>query len=499
MFWLGTGVLMVVMARVAAKDGGRAGLWFAVLASMLLMPTWITWRFGSLTMDFRAVGQVLGLMSLALAWSGPYPPSAERPRRRLLLADLMILVLFLVQVYTQRRIGRFGPLTAPDIARRWVLPYVAGRVFLGSADDVARVLPVASKLLMGLATFAVVEAVTKVHLVNRLLGKNFALLEGGEGYRWGLKRAQGPLDHPIFFGMMLVLLWPWVDEAARRAWRGRGEKWWLALAGMMAAAVVVTVSRGAQISLVGTVGVTAFFRMPQYRLRMFVAAVVLGGGGYVAKHELSEVLSKWAGEKAEEVRIVEINGNEYEYSGTNHRVLLFKAYEQAMVDTGAFGFGYEMLGIELEEAVAQRFSSIDDHYIRFLLQYGYVGLGAFVLLSLVSLIDLARVAWDVRQEVSGLAAAQFGGFAMVTVGLLSVWFSPDFGAVWLFSAGLAGNLRCLPPSEAPAAPEPPTDSDADEPEEPAGFAPPPLRPRIVPAHPPYRTPTPTPTQRQGPL
>ena len=472
---LAVGILITAFTR-----GGRTALWGGWFVATLLLPAWLTLQTGSLLIDLRAVAGCAGLLGLVVGLKNK-DANDSHSSFRVLPADVVIVILVLIQAYSQLRIGRFGPLTLPEIARKWFLPYMVGRVFLGSYNDLERILPLASKLFMALSVAALVEAVTKVHLINRVLGKTYGLLEQGEGYRWGLKRAQGPLDHPIFFGMMLVLLFPWAIEATDRAWKRQGPRWWLLLAPTMGAAIIVTVSRGAQIAAVMTVIVTVFFQKPKWRVAIVLLGIIGGGGAVTAKELLSGALSKMAGEKDEEARIIQINGDEVEYTGTNHRMLLFKVYEDAIANTGLFGYGYELRGIELEESIAQRFGSIDDHYILFLLQHGYAALVSFLILAGAGMLDLGILAWNPKNPTACFAGASFGAMFAVTVSLLSVWFAPDFGMIFLFASGLASNLRNLPAASESTPPPSPTKTDVRVIDMET------LRPRLVPAHAPIRT------------
>jgi len=477
MFFLAAFCLMAGILATASTQGGRPAFWGGWFVALLLLPSWLAFPCGSLLLDLRTVAAVTGLIALTI---GRKVDDAEEPAFtfRLLPADVVIVALVLVQCYSQLRIDRFGPLTGPEIARKWLLPYLVGRIFLRSARDLDRVAPLAARLFLGLSVYAIVEALIKFNPINRLLGKTYGLLEQGEGYRWGLKRAQGPVDHPIFFGMMLVLLFPWAVEASLRAWRGRGPRWWLLLTPALLAAILVTVSRGAQIAVALTIAVTVFFQLPRWRVHFVVLALVIGLGAVAGKELISEGLSRWAGESKEETRLLEINGEEVEYTGTNHRILLFKVYEHALRNVDTFGYGYELRGIELEESIAQRFGSIDDHYILFLLQHGYAALGAFLILAILATLDLGILAWDVRNPTASFAAVSCGSMAAVTVSLLSVWFAPDFGMVWLFAAGLASNLRNLPvnlESPGPSASDSPTETEARD-----------RRPRLTPASAPIR-------------
>jgi O-antigen ligase len=170
-----------------------------------------------------------------------------------------------------------------------------------------------------------------------------------------------------------------------------------------------------------------------------VAAVAL----YVARDSLVDALSNFAGEKGEEASIVMIDGEEYEYTGTNHRVLLFKVYREAFERIGTFGYGFELRRMPLDEDLALRFGSIDNHYILFFLRNGYPGLITFAALTITTILSLARLAWNVEDGRSVLAAGLCGALVGIGVTLFSVWMAPSFGQAWLFCAGLAGNLRML--------------------------------------------------------
>ena len=103
-----------------------------------------------------------------------------------------------------------------------------------------------------------------------------------------------------------------------------------------------------------------------------------------------------------------------------------------------------MRAVELEESVAQRFGSIDSHYLMFYLQYGYVGVSLFVMLMIVVLYYSVCAAWDDKQRWCTLCGGLAGAFLALALLMTSVWFAPDYGAVWLFNAGLIANIRSLP-------------------------------------------------------
>lgn len=428
---------MGIILAQAKAHGARYGLWWGWMLSVMVLPAWLNFRIGPIQFEMRSAAAATSFLGFFLF------PTADAAKRWV-LADVLMAILFGMQMVSQYRANDLRIYTIMDVARGWLLPYLMGRWFLGSLQDIRRVLPLLCPMFVFLSVYAIVEAGIKVNPINVALGKTFGLLEQGEGYRMGLKRAQGPLDHPIFFGMMLVMLLPWAIEAARCSREPGARRWWRFVPWLIGGALLATVSRGPQIAAIATLYVTLFFRNPRWRPLIFGLAVSAAISMYVGKEVVQEVLGKMAGEKQEDVTIIMIDGEPTEYTGTQHRVLLFTVYADALKAAGYFGFGRKLEGVQLEESIAERFGSIDDHYMLFYLQHGWLGIGMFGVLALCSLYYLARLAWDVNRSTSLFAAVLFGALAGVDVLLVSVWLSPDFGSVWIFCTGLSATLWSLP-------------------------------------------------------
>lgn len=422
---------------VAATGGPRKALWVGWMTTLMLAPVWLVKGFGSIQMDMRTGAAVAVLAGFLL-----FPE--EKLRIRWLWLDTLLLLLVASQVVSGFGADEIRPLTIPEIMRRWLPAYVMGRLFFQSVDDLDRLLPIVSRLVLILSLYAIGEALLKFNPVNEILGKHYAVLEAGEGYRWGIKRAQGPLNHPIFFGLMLVMLFPWAVEAGRRARHGAGPRWWLSLPALAFGSVFCTASRGPIIAALFTVYATLFFRRPKLRIVMVLALAIGATGVYHGKDAMIRALSKAAGESEVAARTLVIDGEEVEYTGTKHRLLLYRVYRKAIREAGLFGYGGRMRNVPIEEHLTQRFSSIDNHYLRFLLQRGYMGIGCFVAVTLCALAYLAIAAWNPKRPQAGFAGAMFGSLMAVALLLQTVWFAPDFAVVWLFCAGLAGSLHSLP-------------------------------------------------------
>jgi hypothetical protein len=396
---------------------------------------------------------VAGLAGLAGFLVRPDPhPGTVKPR--LVVCDLFVAGLVASMLVSQQLNNDLRFLTPVDFTLTWALPYAVGRLFFRSPEDIGRLLPFAAGLTLYLTVYAGFEAVTHVNPVNRLLGySDWILDESGAGVRWGLKRAVGPVGHPIALGMLLVLILPWAIEAWRKAGLREGPGWWRWLPAAVLAAIVCTVSRGALMAA-GFVGYSAaYFARPKWR-PVLTAVALLGGVVYFQyREEAIEMLGRMAGEKPNEDSVL-IDGKEYPYSGTRHRSLLALAYRQSLDEAGLFGYGYHAKKADRDD-IDQRFRSIDDHYLHFQLRFGMMGVGLFLAVAACTLLYLARSAYHTGAPEAGFAAALFGAVLGVTVMLQSVWFAPDFGRAWLFCAGMAASLESLrvgvPAKSAPSA------------------------------------------------
>ncbi len=360
MFYAFAYLLLFGMAYLGIRRGPHAALWGGWMFALLLVPAWVVIPIGTFTLDLRTVAAVAGLAAVWLM----------QPRDlggRWLLADLLVALLILVQVIAEYQAGQLGPLAVPEILRKWLLPYLVGRWFLGNIGDVGRVLPYFCWAMLLVSLYGIAEAASHVNFFNHLVGKVYGPLEEGAGYRWGLKRAQGFLDHPIYFGNLIVLLFPWVLEARRRSALGEGPRWWRALPFIVFGALLSTASRGPLLAAVFCAVAPVFFSRPRWRLPIVCAVVLTLVVVIQGKALVVEALSQWAGEEDELPTLV-IRGEEVEYSGTKHRLLLHQAYEDGLENLGLFGFWLGPARHRSRCRFRLRFRSIDDHYLLFLLQ-----------------------------------------------------------------------------------------------------------------------------------
>lgn len=421
---------LVLMAERGFHDGLRRAWFIATLA----VPGWFFVALRSITLD--AVTGV-GLATLLAALFRPFPGSRTRP----VLSDLLVVAIVLAAVASDAINRLLIPGTVLELVRTWVMPYLLGRLALTTWADTRRMLPLVVALATGLAAFGLLEAVSHVNLLAVASGKRWALLETGEGFRWGLKRAQGNTNHPIYFGLLLTLTLPWVLLAGRAALRREAPRWWLATPILTTAAAFVTVSRAAHLAVLMVFGADLFFRRPSYRWPMVFLAAAVGLFFLAFREQTLDLLGAYAGEAEVGESQVMIYGEKYEYTGTRHRDLLVLAYAEAVEKAGWVGYGTTLRDIPLDPNMDGRFNSIDHHYLLHYLRYGLLGMGALLALSAATAWNLGREAWARDGPLSDLSAGLFGAFVGVTVMARGVAFSFDFAATWLFVAGLAASMR----------------------------------------------------------
>ncbi|HKB03987.1 MAG TPA: hypothetical protein VKD90_17320 [Gemmataceae bacterium] len=429
-FVLGFVGTLVLMAERGYRDGMKVA-WFA---ATLAVPGWLTVSFRSIAVD--AITGVT-LATLIATLRQPFAGS----RTRWVLCDVLVGAFVLTCVLSDAVNRILIPGTVIELVRTWVLPYLVGRLFLHFWDEMRGVLPVLVALVAGISVYALFEAVSHINILAVLTGKKWDLLETAEGFRWGLKRAQGNTNHPIYFGLLLALTLPWSLMAARAAMRHEAPRWWVAVPALVAAAAFVTVSRAAHLAILIVFTADLFFRRPSYRIPMLFVAVAIGLVFFVFREEALDLLGAYAGETTAGVERVKIYGVEYDYTGTRHRDLLLLAYDEAIEQAGWFGYGTTFQDMPLDPNMDVRFWSIDHHYLFHYLRYGILGTAAFLALAAAGAWNLGREALARDGPLSDLAAGLFGAFVAVVLLVRGVAFSFDFGATWLFVAGLAASWR----------------------------------------------------------
>ncbi|HEY5315690.1 MAG TPA: O-antigen ligase family protein [Pirellulales bacterium] len=439
--WLLAVVLILAWTLWKTFTVGRRYALGSAVALSLLVPNWVEVWLGPLWFDMRVTTAAIALSIYCLhprtRWHGP-----------LVAADWALVGLMAVHVASDTVNDGFQWTTLLRTYGEWGIAYVAGRLAIQEIGDLRRLAPLVCLVGMLLAGWAVFEAVTHVNPADVVFGQRPPEMFPRSVVRLGLKRAEGPVRHPIFFGMLQLLLWPWSLEAAAQSTAGRRPRWWRAAPWVSAVGILATVSRGPTLALGAACYLVALGSRPAWRRPLLAAGAVAALLLFVGRHQIIDVLHVLSQEHklGSEARVV-VDGQEIPYTGTMHRVLLWRVYAKAMQRAGWIGFGTDRtagfpirvpFGPE-DTQTLKYLQFIDNEYILLDLRLGRLGVIGFVCLiaaPAIYLLLLGRPGHECRLFCLGLAAVMMS----VMLELFTVWLPHDFGFVLFWSCGVGAGL-----------------------------------------------------------
>jgi hypothetical protein len=136
-------------------------------------------------------------------------------------------------------------------------------------------------------------------------------------------------------------------------------------------------------------------------------------------------------------------------SSARTRLLLFEIYWKALMQAGFLGYGTDAvstfpvnvpLGRDEAEAI-QKIWMVDNFYLLMTLRFGYLGLGAFLVVAACSLWQLLRVHdSNSSTSVGCFSAAALGSIIGVLILLWTVWMPGEIGFPLFWSFGLSTGL-----------------------------------------------------------
>jgi hypothetical protein len=422
---------LYLIRNAGYMEGGRP-VW---VMALLLIPVWFQTRVATFTIDPRTA------CALALLIGFLQQRVHVRESANWYFADLAIILLCAGITVTQLVRESAMPLAPLDEIRQLVLPYVVGRLFLRTARDIDSILPAFCAATTILAAYALVEGLVAKNPLEFVLGRPW--LKNAEGFdeiRFHLKRAYGPQTHPIYLGLTFAMLMPWALEAAVKSWHKRGPLWWQFVPLFDCVGVIVTGSRAAQIAVLVVLVMFVFQAVPRWRLPILCLGLAAGFAFLAARDELIDILGQYIAESREGTAYVLIDGELHEYSGTKHRDLLDIVYKDAIDHNDWLGYGASTKRVPKDPQMDERFESIDNHYLRWFLQFGRLGLVLFALLAFCFLWNLLpSMLWSTGPP-GRLAGGLFGAMAGTLIAMRGVWLAPDYAWVWLFCGGLSVGL-----------------------------------------------------------
>jgi hypothetical protein len=418
-----------------SKHGIPRGIWLPVALALFSIPTWWERILRSIRVDSRFV-----VATVVIGWFLFQPARKMNRNNRLTFIDQALILYLLSMVMSYLVWFELRPLTPLDFAATYVFPFVIGRFIFWSREDIIGGCRVFTFVMAFTAIYAIIEAVIHQNVIAvNTNGLTRFLLEF-DYVRWGLKRAHANVRHPIYLAVIFSLFLPFAIEACLRG--GRNKKMLWIATGLVLAGILVTVSRSGQVVALAVLFATMFYVLPKFRPVLTFLLIGGLGMGVFAKDEIMDMLAKYVGESSAEDSYVMIKGEPYPYNGTTHRVLLYKAYEDAIEQNGLFGWPGDAFGRSMpkDPSTDERFDSIDDHFLFTFLLFGYCGLISMCLFFGSVAFALMRVAFDANKPEHRFAGLLFAGFVATMPVLRGVAMMPDFGWPLFFIAGVSSRL-----------------------------------------------------------
>lgn len=219
MWWGILAFIVSISVIVMLLRGPVAGLGCGTLMA-ILFPSWIAEPFLGVPIDLRvATSLVLLILNVV------------HPRRRIdwsfNYGDWAVLAFYLVHLASDW--SEDGQVIGHVVRAfgEWSTPYIAGRLAVQSVQDWRWLTGVAVLVATLLGIWSATEAITRYNIGTPAFGARPSDRTPENQIRNGLKRSEGPTRHPIWFGMIQMLLLPWTIVAAYRSVRGDGPIWWI--------------------------------------------------------------------------------------------------------------------------------------------------------------------------------------------------------------------------------------------------------------------------------
>lgn len=161
-----------------------------------------TFNLGPIRLSLFKLVLLVAFVPLALQW-------VRSLRERILLPDLLFLGFCLwVSLATYAVHGAAQIFYIGSTFVEYFGAYLVGRIVIRNADDYARMFRYFLGILLVMAPFAIIEAVTRVRLLSNIMGM---VLSTADQYvhenrpRLGLTRATVGFNHPILWGIVCGL------------------------------------------------------------------------------------------------------------------------------------------------------------------------------------------------------------------------------------------------------------------------------------------------------
>lgn len=435
--------LMAVWFFVARFRGPSIAVGAVALLSCLV-PTWCKTELLGFPLEVRLAATIGALSCYLLHPQSKYP-------LRLGIIDFLMLLLLTLNVLSDSLNDGFTWKIFARIYGEWCVPYFAGRLAFQGNGALRNLAPYGLFVAIVLCTFATVEAITAIHPWELIYGQRLDDRIPRTMIRLGLQRAWGPCEHPIYFGMMLLLFLPWLFRSLHVKAGHLLIRLGVSIVGPLG--VMATVSRAPILLLSVYPIVFAYFSYPKARMYLVVLIIASIIGGFAAKDQVLTLLHDFGGEKLNgSAKQIIVDGQKVEKTSVMTRVYLLQVFRRAVVRAGVFGFGTESVStfpvripVGPEDSSAlKNVWAIDNTYLLLTLRFGW-----FAGIIFFGAIVMSGYSWIKRTAIHherDIATCVYLGAALfaVALGLFTVWMPQDISYPLLFLMGGASISRSEP-------------------------------------------------------
>lgn len=402
-------------------------------ALSLLIPSWVEIEIFDQPLPFRLASQAFAVGAYCFHKKAVFPI-------KLGLLDLLLITLVLVHIVSDTWNSGWTWTLPLRAYCEWGIPYIAGRLcFCDRTFPIPLAITFAA-VAVTISSLSLFEGLTHNHPWELIFGERPFDEISRNAERWGMLRAWGQSKHPIFLGLTIVLLQPWILMLFS-AWTSlRGRLFLTMLLALSIAGIAATGSRTSILASFLLILLSFANHLTTMKKPFYIAAASSLVLALVFWDQTWKFAHVWSGEESldQSNRVtLEIDGEKVESSSTMGRLNLYMFYKKAMWEGGFLGFGTDRTDsfpVDVPVGARDELSRtslrfVDNHYILITLRFGWLGCVSFM-----ALLMTAAIIPHLRVQCLGVNPLRPSAFSAiscsifsVSLALLTVWLAFDFG------------------------------------------------------------------------
>jgi hypothetical protein len=435
--FVASGCIYLWIARTTSPQHA-IGVTFAL---SLLIPSWVEIEVFEQPLPYRLAAQAFAIGAYCFHKKAVFP-------LKLGLLDLLLISLVMVHIVSDTWNSGWTWTIPLRAYCEWGIPYIAGRLcFCDRTYPVPLALTFAA-VAVTISTLSLFEGLTHYHPWEMIFGERPFDDIPRNTERWGMLRAWGQSKHPIFLGLTIVLLQPWILMLFSVWTSLRARLLLSALLVLSIAGIAATGSRAAILASFLLILLSFANHLTKWKKPFYIAVAASLVVALVFWDQTWKLAHVWSGEesldKSNRVTL-EIDGEKVESSSTMGRLNLYMFYKKAMWEGGFLGFGTERTdSFPVDVPVGSRdelsrtsLRFVDNHYILITLRFGWLGFASFVGILITPIIQSRLYSRGSCAASDCLCISQQFSNAILaaTLAILTVWLAFDFGQMLLFAIG----------------------------------------------------------------